>query len=80
MNVKHGDGKTVYGPGVSITLTGDEVAEAIDAYLVAHGVCVRGPRSVLIDGRCGQAAEVYVDPEGFVIDRHGYKWAGGYDG
>lgn len=36
MEVKYGKGKTQYGPGVSIDLTGDEVVTAIDAYLVAH--------------------------------------------
>lgn len=40
MLVTHGDGKTIWGPGVEITLTGDEVARAIDAYLVAHNIHV----------------------------------------
>lgn len=41
MNVRYGSGTTEYGPGVSIELSGDEVATATDAYLVARGVCVR---------------------------------------
>ncbi len=36
MEVKYGDGQTKLGPGVVIEMTGDEVATAIDAYLVAH--------------------------------------------
>ncbi len=50
MEVKFGRGKTEYGPGVSIELTGSEVATAIDAWLVAHGVHVRGPRTIWVNG------------------------------
>ncbi len=67
MNVIHGQGRTVYGPGVSVELTGDEVATAIDAYLVAHGVVVRGPRTVRVNGELCETGRVYVDPTGFVI-------------
>jgi len=42
MNIQYGKGTTKYGPGVSIELTGNEVANAIDAWLVAHGVDVWG--------------------------------------
>jgi len=52
--------------GVSIQLTGDEVAIAIDAYLVARGVNVSGPRTVLVNGRLCERGEVYVDPSGSV--------------
>ena len=51
MNVKYGKGKTEYGPGVSINLSGDEVALAISAYLVAHGVHVNGPHTITVNGR-----------------------------
>jgi hypothetical protein len=67
MEVKYGDGKTEYGPGVSIELTGDEVAIAISAYLVSHGVHISGPRTVTVNGDLCEAAEVYVDPSGFVV-------------
>ena len=67
MEVKHGKGKTQYGPGVSIELTGDEVATAIDAWLVAHGVHVSGPRTITVNGELCNDGEVYVDPSGFVI-------------
>lgn len=73
MIVKHGDGRTQFGPGVNIELTGDEVATAIDAWLVAHGVHVSGPRTVTVNGGLCQSGLarisclVYVDPSGFVI-------------
>jgi hypothetical protein len=67
MKVRHGDGRTQYGPGVSIELTGDEVATAIDAYLVAHGVHVSGARTVTVNGELCDKGLVYVDPSGFVI-------------
>ena len=50
MIVKHGKGRTEYGPGVSVELTGDEVATAIDAWLVALGVHVSGSRTVTVNG------------------------------
>ena len=67
MQVKYGKGTTRLGPGVSIELSGDEVATAIDAWLVAHGVHVQGPRTVTINGGLCADGHVYVDPSGFVI-------------
>jgi hypothetical protein len=67
VKVEHGDGKTGFGPGVTIDLTGDEVATAIDAYLVAHGVHVSGPRTITVNGDLCHAGFVYVDPSGFVV-------------
>ncbi len=67
MNVGFGGGKTEYGPGVSIEMTGDEVVIAISAYLVAHGIHVDGARTVTVNGSLCECGEVYVDPEGFVI-------------
>jgi hypothetical protein len=67
MIVKHGNGRTHFGPGVSIELTGDEVATAIAAWLVAHGVHVSGPRTVHVNGELCESGHVYVDPSGFVI-------------
>ena len=69
MNAKHGSGKTEYGPGVSIELTGDEVAIAIDAWLVAHEVYVSGPRTVTVNGELCSKGRVYVDPSGAVITK-----------
>lgn len=65
--VKHGDGKTQYGPGVSIELTGDEVATAIAAFLVAHDINISGPRTIRVNGELCEAGEVYVDPSGHVV-------------
>jgi hypothetical protein len=67
MNVKYGDGTTEFGPGVSISLSGDEVATAIDAWLVAHNIHVRGARTVTVNGELCSGGEVYVDPCGFVV-------------
>lgn len=67
MEVRYGDGETEFGPGVSIELTGDEVATAIDAYLVAHGVYVGGSRTVRVNGDLCKAGRIYVDPSGYVV-------------
>lgn len=67
MKVQYGRGKLTYGSGVSITLSGDEVAQAIYAYLVAHGVHINGPRTVSSEGKLMGKTLVYVDPAGFVI-------------
>lgn len=68
MEIEYGTGTTEFGPGVNVKLTADEVALAIDAYLVAHGVYLRGPRTIR-DGmsRLVQPHNVYVDPSGHVI-------------
>lgn len=67
MTIKHGKRTTEYGPGVEINLTGDEVAVAIDAWLVAHEVYVNGPRTVSVNGELCESGNVYVDPSGSVI-------------
>ena len=61
--------------GVDIELTGNEVATAIDAYLVAHGVIVRGPRTIRVNGELCERGSVYVDPSGKVID-NGTEYSG----
>jgi hypothetical protein len=67
MDVRFGNGPTKYGPGVSVSLSGYELAVAIDAYLVSHGIVVRGPRTITVNGELCEAGEVYVDPSGFVV-------------
>jgi len=75
MKVRRGKGTTEYGPGVEIKLTGAEVATAIDAYLVAHGVFVSGARTITVNGKLCEKGRVYVDPGGFVI-HNGAKMSG----
>ena len=76
MDVKFGNGQTEYGPGVEIDLTGDEIATAIDSYLVAHNIYVNGPRTINVNGELCEVGRVYVDPSGFVIDQEGEKISG----
>ena len=75
MKVKYGNGTTEYGPGVSIKLSGDEVATAIDAWLVSHRVYVSGLRTISVNGDLCKKGHVYIDPSGFVIVK-GKKMSG----
>lgn len=75
MIVKYGNGRTEFGPGVSIELSGDEVATAIDAYLVAHRVYVKGPRTITVNGELCEDGHIYVDPSGAVV-REGVRLTG----
>lgn len=76
MKIKFGKDKSEHGPGVSITLTGDEVATAIAAYLVAHGVHISGPRTVTVNGKLCDVGRVYVDPAGSVVTPKGVRMHG----
>lgn len=67
MDIKFGEGTTEYGPGVAIEMTGDEVALAIFAWLVAHDVHIVGARTVTVNGELCEGGRVYVDPSGFVV-------------
>ena len=67
MIVQLGNGRTQYGPGVRIDLSGSEVGAAIDAWLVAHGVHVCGPRTITVNGELCKLGNMYVDPSGYVI-------------
>ena len=75
MKVRHGKGETKYGKGVEIILDGDEVATAIDAYLVARGIHVIGARTITVNSELCNHGRVYVDPSGFVIKK-GKKYTG----
>ena len=75
VKVSFGNGTTDYGPGVNIDLTGDQVATAIDAYLVSHGIHISGPRTTSVNGDQCETGRVYVDPSGFAIV-DGIKWEG----
>ena len=73
MKISYGNGKTEYGPGVDIKLTGDEVAEAIDLWLSLTGrLIVSGPRAVTVNGRRCEYGLVYVDPSGSVKSEDGH--------
>jgi hypothetical protein len=72
MQVNFGKGETEFGPGVQIDLTGDEVAIAIEAYLLAHSVRISGPRTIRVNGKLCSTGKIYVDPSGFVI-HHGKR-------
>lgn len=75
MKIRYGDGLTKYGPGIQIDLSGSEVATAIDTFLVAHGITVRGPRTISVNGDLCRMGEIYVDPSGFIVS-DGVKWDG----
>ncbi len=75
IEVTYGNGKTEYGPGVNINLTGEEVANAINAWLLTHGVSINGPRTTTVNGVRCEVGQVYVDPSGLVI-ADGEKFSG----
>lgn len=75
MNITYGHSRSNEGPGVTISLTGDEAATAIDAYLKAHNIHVSGPRTITVNHDLIEEASIYVDPSGFVI-REGMKFSG----
>ena len=67
--VRNGKGPTEYGPGIEITLTGVEVAIAIQAYLVSKQIHIRGPHTISVNGELCKVGRVYVDPSGFVVKK-----------
>jgi len=67
MKIKFGEGKTEYGPGVQINLTGEEVALAIYTYLTAHDVHIDGSATITVNGKLCKKGEVYVDPSARVV-------------
>ena len=67
MEIDYGDGKTEYGTGIDIDLSGEELAIAIEAYLVAHDCHISGPRTIRVNGELCEEAHIYVDPLGFVV-------------
>lgn len=75
MEIRYGDGKTVYGPGVQIDLTGEEVARAICTYLMAQGTIINGSRTITVNGELCEYGSIYVDPNGFVMN-NGKKYDG----
>jgi len=69
MEVKYHNITTKYGTGIEILLTGDEVATAIDSYLVSNRIAVDGPRTITVNGGLCERGRVFVDPSGKVITK-----------
>ena len=67
MRIKYGNGKTGFGHGVEIVLTGGEVAIAIDNYLYCKGVFIDGARTITVNAGLCESGKVYVDPSGSVV-------------
>jgi len=77
MKIKHGKGKTKYGTGVDIKLSGEEVAMAIYTYLCAHNVHIRGAATIRVNGELIDKGSIYVDPSGYVVAKgKGYSGRG----
>lgn len=53
---------------ITIQITGEEIAQALDDFLRRRGVEIQGPRTVRVDGELAQHATAYVivDPSGSV--------------
>ncbi len=67
MEIKKGNGKTQFGAGVDINLTGEEIATAVFSWLVGHGVNIDGPRTIRVNGELINNGNIYVDPSGGVF-------------
>lgn len=74
MKVSISDKTGIYGPGVDVTIDGDELALAIETWLMAHDVRVYGARTIIIDEDFN-GARVYVDPSAYVI-HDGKRYSG----
>lgn len=75
MDIEYGKGETRFGTGVQITMSRNEVAVAIDAYLTAHGANISGPRTVILNNKLIEDCKIYVDPSGVVI-ANGVRYLG----
>jgi hypothetical protein len=75
MKVDYGNGTSEFGPGVSIELTGEEVAVAIHSWLVAHEVYIWGSRTVTVNDELCETGRVYVDPSGYAT-ANGMRYSG----
>ena len=76
MKIMFGEGE---GPEVIVELTGDEVATAIHAWLLAHSVSLDGARITTVNGQRCKTGKVYIYPPGHAID-DGVQCAGRGDG
>lgn len=57
---------TKHSNGVDISLSGEEVAIAITAYLHAHQVYIHAPATVTVNDEPCRKGNVWIDPCGFV--------------
>jgi len=64
MEISLGNGKTKYGTGVQIDLTGEDLTNAIYQYLEKNDVYVDGAATIRVDGELCRdiTAGMYVDP------------------
>ena len=69
MKVNYGNGKTKYGPGVEIKLTGEEVAKAIYLYLFSQDVKITGPATINVNDDLCRHGKIYMDPSGSVMNK-----------
>lgn len=58
--------RVCFSVGPVVELTGDEVADAIAAYVAARGVNITGPRTVVVNAQLCKSGAINVDPSGFV--------------
>jgi hypothetical protein len=66
--VRHGKGATECGPGVRISMSGEDVASAISLWLYAQDILIEGPRTITYNNKLLEDdCEVYVDPSGCVL-------------
>jgi hypothetical protein len=75
MEIKKGNGRTKFGKGINILLTGEEVGLAISAYLKANKVHISGARTIMVNGDLCNKGRIYVDPSASVI-HEGKKYSG----
>lgn len=64
INIKFGEDKTGFGPGVYVNLDEEDVWKAVQSYLMAHDVIIFGSQTHLDL----KPVSIYVDPTGNVMN------------
>jgi len=67
MKLNYGSGTSEYGPGIDIILTGDEVALAIETFLTAQNLYIKGARTLRVNGELCDKGSIYIDPSGSIL-------------
>jgi hypothetical protein len=75
MRIKTGKGKTKFGTGIEIILTGEEIAIAIESYLVSHNIIIEGARTITVNNALCEYGRIYIDLSGFIIAK-GKEYSG----